>query len=71
MLVDNHAPWFVLAVVRLNPMYNYIQFMRDIVLWQTVPSFETVALCVVWAVVMIAIGIFVFKKTEHKFILYI
>ena len=52
-------------------MYNYIQFMRDIVLWQTVPSFETVALCVVWAVVMIAIGIFVFKKTEHKFILYI
>ena len=71
MLVDNHAPWFVLAVVRLNPMYNYIQFMRDIVLWQTVPSFETVALCAVWAIAMIALGIFVFKKTEHKFILYI
>ena len=61
----------MLAVVQLNPMYNYIQFMRDIVLWQTVPSLQTVVLCAVWAIAMIALGIFVFKKTEHKFILYI
>ena len=45
--------------------------MRDIVLWQQNPSLEILLLCGVWAVVMLAIGIFVFRKTEHKFILYI
>lgn len=71
MLIDNHAPWIVLMIVRLNPMYNYVQFMRDIVLWQTVPTAATIALCVIWAVGMLALGIIVFKKSEHKFILYI
>ncbi len=71
MLIDNHAPWIVLMIVRLNPMYSYVQFMRDVVLWQTTPSLATVALCAIWAVIMLTLGIFAFKKSEHKFILYI
>ena len=55
----------------VNPMYNYLQFMRDIFLFNTVPSALTVGLCVVWAVLALAIGYAVFHKTEHKFILYI
>ena len=54
-----------------NPMYNYINFMRQILLWQTNPEPVTVALCAGWAVLMIVIGYAVFHKTEHKFILYI
>ncbi len=54
-----------------NPMYNYINFMRQILLWQTNPEPVTVALCAGWAVLMIVVGYAVFHKTEHKFILYI
>ena len=54
-----------------NPMYNYINLMRQILLWQTNPEPVTVALCAGWAVLMIVIGYAVFHKTEHKFILYI
>lgn len=71
MLIDNHAPGIVLAIVRLNPMYNYVQFMRDIVLWQTVPTTATLCLCIFWALAALALGVFVFKRSEHKFILYI
>ena len=71
MLVDNHAPEWVIMLVRLNPMYNFVQLMRDAVLWQTNPSPAVFGLCVFWALLMLALGLFVFKKTEHKFILYI
>ena len=71
MLVDNNAPAWVIEIVRLNPMYNFVQFMRDTVLWQTNPSPSVLALCAIWAALALALGIFVFKKTEHKFILYI
>ena len=54
-----------------NPMYNYLNFMRQIFLWQTNPEPITIALCAGWALVMLALGYFVFHKLEHKFILYI
>ena len=71
MLLDRGAPAWTISIVKMNPMYGFVTFMRDIVLWQKNPSLEILLLCSVWAVVMLAIGIFVFRKTEHKFILYI
>lgn len=71
MLLDRGAPAWTIGIVKMNPMYGFVTFMRDIVLWQQNPSLEILTLCAVWSVVMLAIGIFVFRKTEHKFILYI
>lgn len=71
MLLDRGAPAWTIGIVKMNPMYGFVTFMRDIVLWQQNPSLEILALCAVWSAVMLAIGIFVFRKTEHKFILYI
>lgn len=68
--ISQMAHWIQVLVV-LNPMYNYLQFMRDIFLFNTVPSALTFGLCVAWAVLALAIGYTVFHKTEHKFILYI
>ena len=68
--ISQMAHWIQVLVV-VNPMYNYLQFMRDIFLFNTVPSALTFGLCVVWAVLALAIGYTVFHKTEHKFILYI
>lgn len=68
--ISQMAHWIQVLVV-VNPMYNYLQFMRDIFLFNTVPSVLTFGLCVIWAVVALAVGYTVFHKTEHKFILYI
>lgn len=61
----------VRIIMYANPMYNYIQFMRDIFLFQTTPTFFTVGMCVAWAVVALVLGYTVFHKSERKFILYI
>ena len=70
-LAANGAPAWVMSIVELNPMYGFVTFMRDIFLWNQNPSMQTLSLCVIWAVIMLGIGILVFRKTQHKFILYI
>lgn len=64
-------PKAVQVIMYANPMYHYVAFMRDIFLYQTMPSGFTLFMCVVWALIALAIGYAVFRKGEHKFILYI
>lgn len=71
LLTSSDAPDFVIAVVMINPMYNYIQMMRCAIVYQTSPEGSVIALAVFWAVFALVIGIIVFHKNEHKFILYI
>lgn len=68
----NDVPYGFMRVIMLgNPMYNYVTFMRNIILNGMVPAAATWALCIGWALVALLIGLLVFKKTEHKFILYV
>ena len=64
-------PHILRVLMYANPMYNCLQFMRDIFLFQTCPTPLEFGLCVAWAVIAMAIGYTVFHKNEHKFILYI
>lgn len=59
------------VILKANPMYAYVMFMRDIFLYQTSPSAAVLISCTAWAVIAMAIGYLIFHKTEHKFILYI
>ena len=71
LLTQSSAPWFVLAVVKLNPMYNYIDMMRCAIVYQATPGPTVIFLAVFWALLALVLGYVVFRKTEHKFILYI
>lgn len=71
LLTGSNAPWFVIAVVKINPMYNYLEMMRCAIVYQSSPEPMVVALAAVWALAVLLAGIAVFRKTEHKFILYI
>ena len=64
-------PHILRVLMYANPMYNYLQFMRDIFLFQTCPTPLEFGLCVAWAAIVMVIGYAVFHKNEHKFILYI
>ena len=71
LLTGSSAPWFVIAVVKLNPMYNYLEIMRCAIVYQRSPEPMVIALAVFWAALVLVAGLIVFRKTEHKFILYI
>ena len=71
LLTSSNAPWIVTAVVKANPMYNYIDMMRCAIVYQCSPGTTVIVLCIVWALLALIIGVLVFRKTEHKFILYI
>lgn len=60
-----------LAIYKLNPMYQYITFMRSILIYGQAPTPLNYLGCIISAVVLVAIGYYVFKKNEDKFILYL
>lgn len=69
-MIDGMNP-IMQVILKANPMYAYVMFMRDIFLYQTCPSAAVLFSCTAWAVIAMAIGYLIFHKTEHKFILYI
>ena len=71
LLTNSNAPCFVIAVVKLNPMYNCLEIMRCAVVYQSSPEPLVIALAAFWAALALIAGLIVFRKTEHKFILYI
>lgn len=70
-LTEAGAPQFVVWVVKANPMYNYLDMMRCAIVYQASPGSTVIILAVFWALLMLVVGYFVFRKTEHKFILFI
>lgn len=71
LLTNSNAPRIVVWIVKANPMYNYLEIMRSAFVYQNNPSVTVLLLAAIWAVIALVVGITVFKKTEHKFILYI
>lgn len=58
-------------VLKLNPMYHFIRFVRTIILGGVSPEPKAYLFCAVFAAAMLLIGVLVFKKTQDKFVLYI
>lgn len=67
----NILPAWMQSLMRINPMYLYITFVRRIGMWGQAPGLGLVAGCVFYAGLSLLIGYAVFHKNEHKFILYI
>lgn len=67
----NILPDWMVRLELFNPMYHYVTFIRDVMLWHQLPELTTVAGCVICALISLAIGVVVFRKNERKFILYI
>lgn len=67
----NLLPAPLQAIEKFNPMYVFVTYIRDVILYQQIPSVNMHIACILCAVVSLALGYFVFKKNERKFILYI
>ena len=58
-------------ILKLNPMYHYIDFIRKIILYHQMPSAFTFAVCGISSVIFLVIGLVAFKKNQDKFIYYV
>jgi ABC-2 type transport system permease protein len=54
-----------------NPLYFYISYNREIVINGTIPSLGLHAVCFCLSTVTLGIGLYLFKKNQDNFILYI
>lgn len=54
-----------------NPVFVYIRYFRKIVIENSVPAPEFHLLCAFYALVMLGIGCWMYKKYNHKFLYYV
>ena len=52
--------------IEFNPVYVYIHFARDIMMYQTVPGIGEWMKMILWGVGVFVIGYFFFKKNENQ-----
>ncbi len=67
-IISNPALQFIM---KLNPLYQYINFARTIILYGNCPTIGQFAGCLVSSLVVLLFGIFIFKKKQDKFIYYV
>ncbi len=64
-------PDWMMSIIRFNPMYHYVDYIRNVVIYGICPSLWDNIICAIFAFGMLAIGFLVFNKLQKKFILYI
>ena len=65
-------PNLLQVVIRFfNPMYCYVSQFRDCALYGRIPGAGYVIGGCIWAVVMMVLGLYEFKKNQDRFILYL
>jgi ABC-2 type transport system permease protein len=58
-------------IFKFNPLFWFVKFARDIILFNKIPDFITWICCFGFASVFLIIGLIVFKKNQDKFIYYV
>ncbi len=64
-------PEFILNIMNLNPMFYYVEYFREVVMYGTIPNLTAHLMCIIYAFLFLALGLIIFKKQQDKFILYI
>ncbi len=58
-------------ILNINPMYHFVTYFRNILMYNTLPSLMDNLVCLAMGVVSLLLGCLVFKKLQRNFILHI
>ena len=64
-------PGWMMTLERFNPMFHFVNYIRELLLYQRLPSVKLNVACAVCGILMLVVGLLVFRKNERRFILYI
>lgn len=60
-----------LPIIQFNPIFNIIEMFRDAMINHSFPSIESHLFSLIYALILIGIGLFLFYKKQDKFIFYL
>lgn len=69
-VLESMGPWLA-VIIKFNPLYHYVNYFRQVIMYATVPTLFTNLVCAFSAIAFLFLGIWVFKKSQDRFILYI
>lgn len=61
----------VLVLYKMNPLYHILRIVRILIINGTSPEPKAYILCLIASLVPLILGVFVFKKTQDRFVLYL
>jgi ABC-type polysaccharide/polyol phosphate export permease len=64
-------PSILKKIFPINPLYQFITFVRTIILHNQMPSMSNFLLCGFYAITIFLLGCLIFKKKQDKFIYYL
>lgn len=65
------VPEWLRAVIKINPLYHFIDYFRNVMIYGRVPGPAENVICLLYSVAMLFVGIVIFRKSQDKFVLYI
>lgn len=65
-VMREHMSW----ALTFNPLFQFIRYFRNVLLYGQMPTLQNNFACFIPAVVALVVGLYVFKKNQDKFVLY-
>lgn len=57
---------FIRTVIEINPIFNYIDFLRTIIMYGKVPGFMEFVSIISWGIGMYTLGYYIFRKNKNQ-----
>ena len=67
----NIVPEWLQSIIRFNPLYHYVTYFRNVMIYGTVPSLTDNLICFGFSLIFLLVGVTVFRKNQDKFVLHI
>lgn len=61
----------IVNLIKLNPMYHFVTFFRDVAMLGIIPDLKANAICFGWSFMTLLVGLLFFVLSKKKFVFYI
>lgn len=61
----------VVRIIQLNPLYHVVNMFRNVILYGEFPTIQDNVICIIFSASALLIGVLVFKKYQHKLVMYV
>lgn len=66
---ENIIPENFMPLFKMNPLYHIIRFIRTVIIDGVSPEPKAYLFCIIASIIPLLLGMYIFKKTQDKFIL--
>ena len=64
------VPKYALNILKMNPLFYVLNMFRNIIMYGNIPSLQDNFVCFAWGFILIVIGLYIFRKKQDDFVLY-